>query len=101
MSGVLAYTITCVRIPRASSRGMRWRKASICSICISDVQVNFGNPGAVALFDSQLVVRDRFHDEAVPVPLRIARFAGRDRIDPVARQLDAKLPQRDAFAVVP
>src|SRR5438105_4863538 len=101
ISGALAYTTTSVRIPRVSSRAMRWRKGSICSICISDIQVNFGNPGAVALFDSQLMVRDRFHNEARPVPFRIARLADRDRVDMLLRQFCAKLTQRDAFAVVP
>src|ERR1051326_5179593 len=93
ISGALAYTTTSVRIPRVSSFAMRWRKASICSICISDVQVNFGNPGAVALFDSQLMVRDCLYDEARPVPLRVPRFPGRHRLDPVAREVYAKVPQ--------
>src|SRR4051812_27931085 len=101
ISGALAYTTTSVRIPRFSSRAMRWRKGSICSICISDVQINCGNPGAVALFDSQLMVRDGLHNQARPVPFRIPRFAGRNGVNPLVRQFDAKLPQRDALPVVP
>src|SRR5436305_10551400 len=95
----LAYTTTSVRIPRLSSRAMRWRKGSICSICISDVQINFGNPGAVALFDSQLMVRDALNNQMRPVPFRIPGFAGRDGVDALACEFYPKLPQRDALAV--
>src|ERR1051325_10130089 len=101
ISRALAYTTTSVRIPRFSSRPMRWRKASICSICISDVQVNLGNPIAVALFDSQLMVCDRLNDELCAMPFRIPRFTCGDRVDSLLRQSYAKFPQRDALAVIP
>src|SRR4051812_48609778 len=92
IKGALAYTTTSVRMPRASSRAMRCRKASICSICISDIQINFGNPDTVALLDSQLMVRDGLYDELCAVPFRIARLTGRDGVDVQAVQVDVELP---------
>src|SRR5215208_361217 len=89
-------------MPRDSSFGMRWRYSSMASMCISDVQIDFGNPAAVALLDFELMVRNRLHDQVGAVTLGVARLAQAGRLDPgVAPLFDAEAAEGDQAAVEP
>src|SRR5271157_5773975 len=98
----LAYTMTSVNMPRASSRGMRWRNASMASIRISDIQVHFGDPQAAAPLDLQLVICHGLHNQARAVAQRIARFAHAHGLDGgIAELRHPEILEGDELAIEP
>src|ERR1017187_2455182 len=102
ISASLAYTMTSVRMPRASSRGMRCRNASMASMRISDIQVHFRDPQAAAPLDLQLMIRHGLHNQAGAVAYRVARFAHAHSLDHRIPELShPKIPKGDDVSIEP
>src|SRR5271157_4987735 len=107
ISASLAYTMTSVRMPRASSRGMRCRNASMVSsertrIRISNVQVHLGYPQPAAPLDLQLVIRHGLHNQARAVACSVARFTHTHGLDGRLSKLrHPKIPEGDALPIEP
>src|SRR3954463_6494739 len=72
------------------------------SMCILNVNEDFGNPAAVTLLDSELMVRNRLHDQVGAVPLRVARLADAYGFNAgVAPIFDPEVAEGDQPAVEP